>query len=563
MSKWIYCFAACLLSCAITHSSLANPTTFDADPNEMARIHFCGTIKSSTDSSAASFLTVANRPASAAWREKILTNLSKAPFEIFKKQLAAGTANDFSGELRPLIVDLYQYESFIEAMSSTTQAPEWMLAIKLPKARANVWQSTLSKVLTSWTSIAPAPINGTGYSGWQLKKQHSPDTLVCLQSGEWLLFGWGDGSLSLQSILLKRLSHSGNPGTPLKEFWIEGHFNMASIMAHYPNPLLSSLFGPKPPRVDLEVKGSGTYIRPEVDLLFDHPLNVKLDPWLIPTNLIQNRFTSLMVARGVQDWLGRMPFVQSLKLPSVPNQFSSWSRSGILLEHNLAFPAQDSRTYLAKAKDGIINTINLEFIGNDSLVEADWEGNSIGLKEFPLSPFSIHPVKQMNGEYILTGLVPLGNSRVPQKLPEELLKQIFTDPKLLSYSWELTDERLNQWLNLFGLNSLARGRSGASRTDPGQKCYEQIHGDLGPCATIYTLEAPDKIKILRNATVGLSGFELALLQYWADSPSFPMAPVFPAKTIRNISGKAPFAPQPPPATAPSTPIVPIPPPRAH
>ena len=104
-----------------------------------------------------------------------------------------------------------------------------MLAVKLSNDRAQLWQAYLSTILTSWTAIPTTPIQGDGYTGWELKKHVDPNLIRFIHAGDWVLFGWGQDDIHLQPSFLQRIKANKRPADPLKNVWLDALVDFADV----------------------------------------------------------------------------------------------------------------------------------------------------------------------------------------------------------------------------------------------------------------------------------------------------------------------------------------------
>jgi hypothetical protein len=169
----------------------------------IARIHFVGAQKISADTNSAAFTNFFCSAEAQALKVQTLEKLSHAPYAWLKEKIVAG-AGDGAAQLRPLLDDLLTAEWFLDARSAADGSPEFALAIRLDKNRAQLWQDNLAAVLESWTKIPTQKIAG----GWQLTKHHPPDSVRFVRTGDWVVFSCEQAGFALGNGVVGKVSAS-------------------------------------------------------------------------------------------------------------------------------------------------------------------------------------------------------------------------------------------------------------------------------------------------------------------------------------------------------------------
>ncbi|HWF18331.1 MAG TPA: hypothetical protein VG754_03645, partial [Verrucomicrobiae bacterium] len=409
----------------------------------VARIHFAGTTRLTSDPAAVKLNQLAALPETAQLREMVLQKLSTAPFRLFQNKLANGNTNDFSWLLRPLVDDLMREESYVEMRGPSNAIPELMLAVHLNSTRAKAWHDSLSKVLSTWTGIPVKEIQGDGFSGWELRKHHDPNLIRCLRAGDWVLFGWGQDELRLQPAFLQRIKTQKRPVEDFKEGFLDASVDLQTLMRYHPFSLLA-LFPSPLPKVHLTEMMRKDYVRSKLVMQFPEPLNLKLDPWKIPTNTIHNPIVNFTAVRGVASWLGRLEVVKKTQPPSVPNQLCFWSMPKLTFDIGMTAPVSDAGKYMAQIGPRLAPALDSYFNEHALLGKAEWTNHQVRLSKLPFIAPYLAPTRDAKSDFLLGSLMPVRhtNSLV---FPPELMRELLSKPNLVYYGWEINEESVVQW----------------------------------------------------------------------------------------------------------------------
>jgi hypothetical protein len=122
-------------------------------------------------------------------------------------------------------------------------------------------------------------------------------------------------------------------------------------------------------------------------------------------------------------------------------------------------------------------------------------------------------------EYLVGGLFPLPVQS--NTAPAELFAQVTGRTNLVYYDWELTDQRLPHARQSFQLWDIINRRRMQSTNFATQRWIVETAPLLGNTITEITLSGPRELSLVRKSDLGLTGFEIALLGRWIDSPRFP------------------------------------------
>lgn len=497
-----------------------------ADGDLIGWFHFAGTARVTSDKAAVKLNQLAAMPESARLRDEFLQKLSTTPFRLFRNKLASGKNNDFSGMIRPLLDDLMREESFAEMRGPSAAVPEFMVAVHLSSDRAKVWHDNLAEVLSTWTGIPTREIKGDGFTGWELKKHKAPNLIRFIHVGDWVLFGWGQDELRLQPGLVQRIKTQKRPVEPFQENWLDVMMDWPTYMRYHPFAVPAPLPA-KLPKMHLAVGTRTDYVRPKLVMQFPESLNLNLEPWKVPTNSIHNPIVSFTAVRGIAPWLSQLEVVRQTSPPSVPNQAFFWSVSKMPFDAGVAAPVPGASNYLAQVAPRLVPALDSFFAARGLLSRAQWTNHEVKVGGQPFVTPYLRAIHEPAGDFLMGGLMPPIRRTNAAPFPADLARQLMSQPNLVSYSWEINEERVIQWLAIHQLYLMDRKMQFPSPDAPGVKWLTAAKSKLGNCATEITQTGPNELTLLRNAPVGLTGFEMMMLENWIDAPGFPLDSSYP------------------------------------
>lgn len=534
------------LSALILIAGVANAATDEAfarmDGDLVGHLHFAG-IGRVTEGGATNLIALGNLPETAVLRDITLQKLATLPFRLFRANGADGITNMYANLMRPLLDDLLREESYAEMRNPSSPVPELMLAVHLDNARAKVWRDNLATAISGWTGIPVTEIKGNGFTGWELKKHHDPNLIRFLRAGDWVLLGWGRNELRLQPAFLQRLQTKKRPADALKEDWLDVSMDWPAYMRYHPFTLPSP-FPAKLPKMHLTVQtkkdsAKKDYIRPKLVMQYAEPLNLNLEPWRIPTEIIHNPIVSFAAARGTAQWFSQLETVKKIQPPSVPNQISFWSMARTPFESCAAIPVAGASNYLAQIQSRFLPAVNGSFTNWRVSIQATWTNNEIMITSFPFLRPDLRAIHEPSGDFLLGTLFPVARMTNAAPFPSALMHELQSKPNLVFYSWEINDERVAQWQSIGQIYLISKGNPPQQQELPGAKWLKAARSRVGNCATEMTLTSPNELTLLRNAPVGFSGLELVALEYWLDSPGFPLEANYPKMMPNAIHGQRP------------------------
>jgi hypothetical protein len=411
--------------------------------------------------------------------------------------------------LRGLLEDLLNEESYLEVRQSDTNQPATvLLAIRLPEARAAVWQTNLPALNAHWS-------------------------VESRRSGEWTMVDAGANGKTLISDFVARIQREHNAsGLSQTKDWMEVKANLSRVAAEIGLALpaaVSTL-----PSLSLAVNGNGTVVRTIATLDFPKRLELELEPWLVPTNLIHSPLASFDAIRGIGPWLSGLKAWTRLGIGAAPNQFYLWAQQSFPFHAFCAAPAQSN--WISRLNERLLTDGNAWMSQNamGNLVAAT---NGVVWKNTPFMTPYLQAAEAGGREFVFGGLAP--NPETNQPPPPALLDAFLGRTNLVAYEWELTSSRMEAWIYVGQLLRVIFHQAQLPAKSAGIGWIKAAAPKLGMCATVLTQTSPQQLTLVRNSSVGLSALELHLLMDWLESPQFPYGLhtiLAPANVLLTVPG---------------------------
>ena len=543
----------------------------------VARVHWIGMKQLAAETNAASFLRMWNLPETAKLERQTLDKLAltlvgatvlESNYEaIASGRLASTAANQVPGRtnqtafsnpqspssalqsaishqlstnsFRPLLDDMVNEESYLEVRQATNQPGALALAIRLDAQRAALWQTNVATALESHTGIRPAPTT----NGWIAQVQ-SPMSNVQSQgsaasyqwsvaltrSGEWTILAVAPSPASNQiPTLLPQLSTDLRldpvtrrlqmaQGSPTTDFWFEANADLRrvasalSLGTSLPEDVLT---------LALAVTGDGQNVLTSGRLNFSKPLPLELEPWNIPTNLVHDPLDSFTAIRGIRPWLSSVKAWNDLQVGTPPNQLFFWAQPATLpFMTYCAAPLPDASNRVTLVTERLLRDCN-PWITNNTLGRLEWSANFNGLGWLGV-PFIVpflRSVADGGSGFAFGGLFAYPFTNRPP--PGLLLQQVTTQTNLVYYDWEMTGQRVDEWLHIGQLLRLLLGNANLPPDSASMAWLNAAKTNLAKSMTGAAQTGPEQLAFTRISTVGLTALEMHLLADWFESPQFP------------------------------------------
>jgi hypothetical protein len=493
----------------------SSPPQNPVPPSSMqtiARIHWLGMKHLAGETNAAQLMAIWNLPESARLERQTLDKLSIAPWPLLHRSINTNA----SAWLRPLLDDLVEDESCLEIRQPTNQPGELAFAIRLNDQRAALWQTNLARVLESLTDIRPVPAP-QGHYGWSLKKHHDPNFLELTRAGEWTVFGAAQDHNGLIGDLLDRIRQGHAPlvaGTTNDWFVADVDLRQAGNALAWDWDLPKDM-----PEMSLAVTGDGTNVLMHGRADFPKPLTLDLEPWNIPTNLIDEQQFSFTMVRGFKPWLESSPAWNDLQIGLPPDQICFWALQGFPMQSYFTAPFPDASNEVDRLTDWVLQNQH-RWLATDSpaLFGSSKTFNGLEWKGPPFMWPFLRSLTVSNQSFVYGGGFP---SPTASPLSLITLQATLSRTNLVYHDWEMTGPRIEQWIYMGQFIRLVLNKAQLPSDSAGLPWLKAIAPKLGASVTDITQTGPDQLSFTRQSTIGFTGIELHLLDDWLESPQFP------------------------------------------
>jgi hypothetical protein len=477
-----------------------------------------------------------------------------------------------TNSFRPLLDDLVNEESYLEARQATNQPGALALAIRLDAGRAALWQTNLATLVQSFSGIRPAPTT----NGWAMQirppasatQKAESKTSYCVQltrAGEWTVLALAPSAASKQLSTLNPQLSTGLrldpttrrlqsvPGGPATGLWLEVNADperVASALSlgnHLPSDL---------PALTLSVNGDGRNVLISAWLSFRRPLPLELEPWNIPTNLVHDPLDSFTAIRGIRPWLSSLKAWNHLQVGAPPNQLFFWAQPGTIpFMSYCAAPLLDASNRVWGLSERLLRECN-PWITNNTVGRLEWSTtyNGLGWLGVPYMIAFLSSTTDSASGFAFGGLFAHPFTNRPP--PDLLFQQVTAHTNLVYYDWEWTGQRVDEWLHIGQLLRLLFGKANLPSDSASMAWLNASKTNLANCVTGVAETGPAQLAFTRISTVGLTALEMHLLADWLESPQFPRGlntfigpqrtPLRPGRVAPFLKGGAK------PASAPAT-----------
>ena len=449
-------------------------------PDLIAQIHFAGPQKIFADANAAAIKDEFCSAEAVALRAQTAGKLSVWLAGWLQKNNGVNVP-DGAAKLRPLLDDLQKTEWFAESRVAPNGKIEAAIAVKLDAATAAQWQNSLKLFFPASS---------------------------CKTAGGWLIFDSDPALLKLGDSLAQKISA---PPTA----WANADVNWPRLAQWFPKLKELAL-----PETQFAVTASNANFHIAGKFLFPENLAIKLDPWRVPTNTIHIPFDSFTAARGFAGGLKSQPWAQALQISPTPNQIVTWSLSPVAFQMFAAIPAPDADSALSQAYAQIAPEINAANARDDFImpVRAQMGTNQISFTGLPWVAPNLKALKEPAGQFLFLETFPNAMRRGP--LPPELFRRLET-PNLVFYHWEITSERMTNWLQLSQFALMVTRHKQIDANSAAFKWLKKTGPALGPTDTEITQSGPAEFTFTRKTSGVFTALELYALANWLEATNFP------------------------------------------
>ncbi len=517
--------------------------------------HWVGTTRLAGNTNGAEARVILAQPASQRMLRTTLEKLARSP----GSWLAPGAATNppAASLLIPWIEELVASQSCGEIVFGAEDGVAMVAAVRVSDEKSN----TLESRWLAWAGAAggatPTEVQTENAKVRETRFAQTQGWSRVGRAGDWALIGMGTGSAAPFVDLAKRVAGLGAP-----EGWLEIEADGPKVAQILGWPESASW-----PAIGIQIEGRGPILRTTASLTYSKPLDLKLEPWRIPTHTLGDPVVGFTALRGVRPWLSRQAWWKQLELPTTPNQAVGWTIAEIPFASYVAWETPEVTNVLTRLGPKVSAVLE-RYIPKIRFGDAMFQTNTTRLAwtNLPIAEPFVSPAAAQDPGFAVAGLFPLVKTKRP--LPPELLSQIMDRIDLVYYSWELTAQRVNGWRHVKNLYWMLAGYAPLPTNYTGEAWLfdTNVVDRLGNTGTELRLESPRRLVGVRNSALGLSGLELVALMRWLDDPAFPRlsepaaSPALLHRLRARQTGKpgagvppASPAPSPPPAAAPVRP----------
>ena len=521
---------AAIVALAACSAKTASSSRRNADPL-ILRAHFIGTEQLFAAPQSSKMKEAWNVKTAAAFRREALDRFALLPSFWLGENLPKGAPTQ-TNHFRPLLEDVLARECYLEC----TAKPDFLLAVHMSDARAQVWQTNLWKALANWKLGTPIPAKLDSASGFELKRTGVPGVFRFLRAGEWVVVSASSGTFARETEMLASIKSTGRPAKPTGA-WLDGDANLARfdgwlpVLANFENL----------PVAHFSMSNRADFVRTYATLDFPKPHGWKPEPWQIPSNHIHDPLISFLAVRGVAPLIESFKPLRELGYKPIPNQIIGWGHGSLPFQFNYATPSRDVTNQLKKLKPKIEDMV-LGPGGKRAAGALEWHtnGHQISWQGLPLAMPHLAEMRDTGREFLaLAALPPL---RSTNKAPAELYRAFAGRDELVSFDFEVTQFRIAHWRQMYQLAEIASRHTLTATNTPLQQWLLEITPlfeaapQLGEAVTELRSTSPTQMTLVRKSFTGLTAGELVTLGRWIESANFPSFDVFLPQPARRLPG---------------------------
>ncbi len=493
-----------------------------AEPSSViARIHTIGMQRLAGDTNAAYLRKLFNLPESAQLRGSLLHSFATAaPRTIGYKPVSTNGCEQL---LKPLISDLFSSETILE-LNNNQQTTTFNIAVDIDEATSTTWSSNLNTVINTWTGKSDKLPTS---SKW--KRQLSPTVgILFAREGHWtIISSASDAEYEQFADKLRKKAFA-----LVKDNWVAGTLDW---------PRIEKAFGISIPfkiaRTQFEITGKGENLHTTIRAELPEKFNFQPEPWVIPT-VVRDPLVSFTALQRVASFCKSSKFFEQIGLNPLTRECYFWAQADLPFQTFGAIHSNNATNELKAISTRLIAAANPRLVERHSgQLGLEPDGYSVAWTNVPLMAPYLRPFSDNTGQYLVLGMFPRAPMKTPP--PTELLNQIRSNPKLIYYDWEITENRIGHWdmlsraLPVFSPETLPPGRLRLTRNSrsPAHIWLRAVAPMLGNTITEIAMTGPQEVTLKRKSNIGLTGMELTyfvnLLDEKLEKP--PMAAHPPTK----------------------------------
>lgn len=508
-----------------------NPAVTGAS-EDILRVHWLGKKGLVGNTNTAYLLSIWNLPEAAVLENQILDKLALAPWRVLARETNATLTNTPAALLlRPLLEDSLQHETFVNVRRLRDSEIDGTVAVRLAPERATLWRSNIAGLLQALPPRCGIRAVPAG-DAWRLQSAHSTNYLSLVASQGWTVARIGPKPVTSTQVANQLPKQPWIHSTGTND-WLQLHANLHRLGATTSSPSNSAPFSLS--GVDLAWYCEGDYVRTRGRFAVAQPLQAKLEPWTIPTNVIHNPMLNFTAIRGFQAYLEANPLLKLLNVSAAPNQLFLWSLQGGPFFSYAAFPMPNAGVTI-DATAPALKTLLTPWLSTKARGALSYNptNHSISWMAVPVLTPTFLSVTSNVGELLLGQAALMKPPPTGKPFPNELVGILERGTNLVFYDWEITQHRLADLFPTLQAARVACRFPQLPAQAVGIPFFKAVAPKLGNAVTTLKLRSPTELTFERKSHSGLTALEWHLVADWMESPTFPCG-------LHSFTAPAPLA----------------------
>ncbi|MCX8108898.1 MAG: hypothetical protein N3G20_08845 [Verrucomicrobiae bacterium] len=501
-----------------TSSNETRNQTWAGNAGPLIKWHYVGASSLAGNTNAWRLKKVLAEPSTQRLLDDLISKFAQCSTNLAPEPVRSGARNP-AQLVVPLIRDLLDYHSIgTLATDADSRSVRLELAINLPPEQATRWLRNWADIMTALGSTQPSEIEHDGFKGFETKWTGTPGGSRVLKAGNWVVLTLGARLQEVPTPWLQRIKLSGQPAEPPREAWlsVEADLDRIAHLLNFPHTIQW------PNMVSLEFFGRGPNLRTVGRFTFAKPLNLRIEPWHIPTNTISEPLVSFTAIQGIRPWLAAQTWIKESGIASVPNQIFAWGQAHVPFQTYLTWEMPDMANSLPKLATSLFSlaTNNLFWTRHAFLGQETNKLKYVWHRLPMVSPF-LEQAAPPDTQFVVAGVFP--RSPRVQPAPHDLYSQIIGRTNLLYYDWELSQVRVDDWRRMKELYWMIGGYEIPATNTPVRLWLADtnVYRHLDNAVTEITCISPTELGLTRSSSIGFTSLELVLFSRWIEDPQFP------------------------------------------
>jgi hypothetical protein len=281
------------------------------------------------------------------------------------------------------------------------------------------------------------------------------------------------------------------------------------------------------PEISLQLDAKGQNLQIKGDAVFRDTLSPKLENWNIPTNLIHQPIVGFTAARGIAPLWKAME--QSLGLPpaTTPNQVIAWNGGLYPVQLMVTVPMPQGEDFIRASAAPLCNRFNQSLQDAEAgyVALATNLAGGVAIRWMGIPPWVTPMVTvatnfpSANADFLLAGIYPNWFGDPPAPV---LYDYLYSKTNLIYYDWEITSERFQAWRATINIFNHFFDKTRLPAESPSIVWMNSISNQVARnTVTEISRTSPNRLSLIRQGPIALSGIEMFALSHWLESPDFP------------------------------------------